>query len=93
MFPETFSQSDWEMFYLFVQRLLTVSKKDRPRYWLEENLKADGSHKLSSEDIEKYCDVYEHLKGFKNVRKSYMAKLIAKDKFEKSLEEARKMWS
>src|SRR3990167_6379229 len=86
-FPESWNQSDLERFYMFVSILLIYSKKERSRFWLNENLKLDCP-KLPVKDIEEYCDIYDHLKGFKNVWKSQQAKLIAKSEFEKRMEEA-----
>ena len=90
-FPESWSESSLEMFYMFVDVLLTHAKKERSRYWLEENLKQDRPQ-LSSEDIEEYCNIYDHLKGFKKVRKGQLAKLIARGIVENNLEEARKRY-
>ena len=81
-FPESWHPSDLERFYMFVSVLLNNTKKERSRIWLGENLKED-SKKLSDNDIEKYCDIYEHIKGFVNVWKSQQAKLIARDDFER----------
>ncbi len=91
MFPETWDSGDLERFYMFVSRLLHSAKKERPRHWLAKNLKADCS-KLSDDDIEKYCDIYEHIKNYNNVWKSQQAKLIAVDTVEKSMAEARKKY-
>lgn len=92
MFPESFDGSTLDLFYMFVHVLLAHSKKERSSYWLEQNLKEDCPE-LTYEDIEKYCDLYTHLKAFKNVRKSQTAKLIAMDIHEKNMEEARKKFS
>lgn len=92
MFPETWSESDLERFYMFIHILLAFQKKDRPRSWLEENLREDCS-KLNDEDIEKYCDLYIHLKSFKNVWKSQQAKLLASGEVEERMKIARKKYS
>lgn len=76
---------------MFVSVLLSNAKKPRTRYWLEENLK-ENCKKLSSEDIQKYCDLYEHLRDFKNVWRSQQARLIARSKFGRNMEEARGKW-
>jgi hypothetical protein len=90
-YPESWDESDLERFYMFVSVLLTYSKKERSRYWLKENLKEDCP-KLTDDDIEKYCYIYEHLKGFKNVWKSRQARLIAISMHEEHMEEVRKKY-
>lgn len=90
-FPESWHQNDLDRFYMFVNMLLTYSKKDRSRFWLKKNLKLDCP-KLSDKDIEKYCDIYDHLKGFKNVWKSQQTRLIANDEFGKRMKEARRKY-
>lgn len=60
--PESWHTLDWGRFYKFVFFLLICTKKKRTIDWLKINLKEDS--KLSDEDIEKYCEVYEHLKNF-----------------------------
>lgn len=90
-FPESWCQNDLERYYMFVSVLLTYSKKDRSRLWLRENLKLDCS-KLPDKDIEKYCDIYDHLKDFKNVWKSQQAKLIAKEEFVNRMKEVRRKY-
>ena len=77
-FPESWHPSDTERFYMFVSVLLHNSRKPRSRYWLEKNIRADNP-RLSEDDIEKYCDLFEHLKDYSNVWKSQQAKLIAID--------------
>jgi len=86
-FPESWHENDLERFYMFVHRLLSVSKKDRPTGWLEKNLKADCK-RLSDNDIEEYCKIFQHLKAFKNVWKGHTAKLIAGDLHRKNREGA-----
>jgi len=88
-FPESWDSRNLERFYMFVSVLLGNVKRQRSRYWLEENLKADCK-KLSVEDIEIYCDIYEHIRDFKNVWKSQQAKLVAQSVFENNMKEARK---
>ena len=78
-FPESWNQSDLERFYMFVHVLLGIVKKERSFNWLAENLR-DDCKKLSSEDIEKYCEIYEHIKDFKKVWKSQQARLIVLSK-------------
>lgn len=89
-FPESWHPSDLERFYMFVSILLRNSKKDRSYLWLKENLKED-CQKLSDQDVEKYCEIYEHIKNFKNVWKSQQAKLIAQEEFKKRIKEAQKI--
>jgi hypothetical protein len=90
-FPESWDERDLERFYMFVHVLLSAGRKERSRYWLAENLREDCP-KLSTEDIEKYCDIYNHLKAFKNVWKSQQAKLIAQSVFEENMREAKERY-
>jgi len=90
-FPESWNLDNLERFYMFVDVLLTRARKERSRFWLEENLKND-CRKLSGRDIKKYCEIYEHLKNFKRVWKSHQAKLICQSEWEKELNEARKKY-
>jgi len=90
-FPESWDSRNLERFYMFVSVLLGNVKRQRSRYWLEENLKADCK-KLSVEDIEIYCDIYEHIRDFKNVWKSQQAKLVAQSVFENNMKEAREKY-
>jgi len=91
-FLESWHSNDLERFYMFISVLLANSKKQRSRYWLKENLQEDCS-KLSDKDIEKYCDIYEHIRDFKRVWRSQQAKLIAQNNFEKNIEEINKKHS
>ncbi len=91
LFPESLDGSTLEMFYMFVDVLLTHTRKERSWGWLAENLKEECT-KLTQEDIEEYCDLYDHLKGFKNVWKGQLAKQIASSIYEEQLEEARKKY-
>jgi len=75
-FPESWHPTTLDYFYLFVNRITTFSKKDRGSGWLENNLKEDCP-KLNDDDIKKYCDIYIHLKNFKNVYKNQKSFLIA----------------
>jgi len=59
-YPESFHPADLNRFYLFVKDIMRNSKKIRSRYWLEDNIKEDCP-KLSNEDIESYCDRYQHV--------------------------------
>ena len=77
-FPESWHPNDLERFYMFVSVLLHNSRKSRNRHWLEENIRNDNS-RLSNEDIEKYCDLFEHLQNYSTVWKSQQANLIAED--------------
>lgn len=88
MFPETWDSTDLERFYMFISVLLRNAKKSRSRYWLKENLKIDCK-KLADEDMDKYCDIYEYIRDFKNVWKSQQAKLIAQSEFKERMKEAR----
>lgn len=60
--PESWHTLDLGRFYKFVFYLLICTKKKRTPDWLKINLKQDS--KLSDEDIEKYCEIYSHLKDF-----------------------------
>ena len=77
-YPQSWHPTDLQHFYLFVRELLRRAKKERSRYWLEENLKADCP-KLSDADIAEYGAIYEHIKDFNKVGRSHTAKLIALD--------------
>ena len=92
MFPESWDERDLERFYMFISVLLSNSKIERSRSWLKEKLKADCK-KLTDNDIDKYCDIYEHIKNYKNVWKSQQAKLIAQDEFKNRMVKARKKYS
>ena len=83
-FPDSWHPSDLERFYMFVSVLLNNNKKNRSYVWLKENLKED-CRKLSDQNIEKYCDIYEHIKNFKNVWKSQQAKLIAQEEINSKI--------
>ena len=87
--PESLHPTTLDLFYIFVGVLLAHSKKERLRYWLEENLTEDCPN-LSKEDIKWYGEIYEHIKNFKTVSKRITAKLIAEDEFEKKMKEVRK---
>ena len=62
-FPESWHPLDLERFYMFASVLNHYSRKSRDRYWLEINIREDNS-KLSDKDIEKYCDLFEHLRNY-----------------------------
>jgi hypothetical protein len=87
-FPETWHPLDLERFYMFVSVLLKNSKKIRSTSWLEKNLREDCP-RLSSDDIEKYCYIFEHLKNFKRVWKSQQAYLILTEERKKYIESLR----
>lgn len=61
--PESWHPLDLGRFYKFVYFLLICTKKKRTSDWLKINLKQDCK-RLPKEDIEKYCEIYEHLKDF-----------------------------
>lgn len=88
MFPENIEGSTLELFYMFVDVLLSNSRKDRSRFWLAENLKADCP-KLTDEMIAEYCDIYDHLKGFKNVWKGQLARQIVISLHEENMTRVR----
>lgn len=90
-FPESWHLSDLERFYMFVSILLKNSKRKRTRFWLEENLKQDCK-KLSSCDIGKYCDIYEHIRDYEQVWKSQQAKLIAQEELKGRIKAARERY-
>ena len=73
-FPESEHPADWNRFYMFVSVLLCNVKKQRIRGWLEQRLREDCK-KLSEERIQKFGEIYEHIRDFKNVWKSPDAKL------------------
>lgn len=83
-FPESWHHSDLERFYMFVSVLLATSRKERGGHWLEQNLRED-CRKLSDQDIEQYCLLFEHIRDFAKVWKSQQAKLIGQDDIEKRL--------
>ena len=95
LFPETWDEEEDNMnrFYMFVHVLLSNAKKERSRNWFKQRLKEDCKGKLNNRMLEKYSDLYQHLKSFKNVHKSKWARLIAKDIHEKNMDEARKKYS
>lgn len=80
-YPESWSSTDLDLFYFFISNILSC-RKIRPYKWLEENLKSDCK-KLSDKDIEEYCNIYEHIKNFKNVTKSQTAEVILLDEVRK----------
>lgn len=80
-FPESESQTTWELFYLFINSLPKNSKKIN-RYWLENLLKNDDIS-LEKSKIEEYCDVYQHTIDCKNVHKTNTAKLFIKELIDK----------
>lgn len=90
-FPESWHTFDLERFYMFVSVLLRVIKKERSSGWLQQNLKQDCP-RLSQDDIEEYCEIYEHIKDFKNVWDTNQALLIARAEFDKRMDEARKKY-
>ena len=90
-FPESWSSQDLERFYMFVSVLLVNSRKLRSGYWLKENLKKDCP-KLSESDIEKYTEIYNHIKNFKGVWKSQQAQLLAKEEFEERMRKAKEKY-
>lgn len=85
-FPESWHPSDTERFYMFVSVLMHNSRKPRTRYWLEKNMCADNP-RLSEDDIENYCNLFEHLQNYSNVWKSQQAKQIGMDFFKADLED------
>lgn len=80
-FPESFSATDVDLFYMFVHKLLSLANCDRDRYWLEENLQVDCP-KLTPDNIKKYCDMYSCIKDFKNAPKRHTWKIVAASEFE-----------
>lgn len=92
LFPESFDGSTLEAFYMFVDVLLTNTRKERSRFWLAENMKEERPN-LSEEVIQEYCDLYDHLKGFKYVWKGQLAKRSARSLHEEQMEEVRKKYS
>jgi len=75
-FPESWHPSDLERFYMFLSVLLARSRKTRSRFWLARNLREDCG-KLSERDIERYCDIFEHIRDFRGVWKGQQARLLA----------------
>lgn len=92
MFPETYDQGDLERFYMFVNSLLVNTRKERSTDWLRRNLREDCK-KLSEEDIEKYCEIYRHIRDAKNVVKTHQARLIAQEEIELRMKKARKKYA
>lgn len=74
-FPESGHTTSWELFYIFVNNLLTYSRKERGRVWLEDLLKNDPS-KLKDRTIEEYCDAYDHIKEYKKALKGRTARIM-----------------
>lgn len=89
--PESWHTLDVQRFYMFISILLKKIRKERSRYWLEENLRMDCP-KLSESDIQQYGEIYEHIKDYRKVWRSDQAKLIALDEFERQKEEYRKRY-
>lgn len=85
-FPESWHPSDLERFYMFVWVLIKNTRNPRDRYWLERNLIEDG-HGLAPDDVERYCDLFEHLCSFVNVWSSQQASLITRDDMDARLKE------
>jgi hypothetical protein len=93
VFPECMDVDAFNRFYIFIHILLANSKKERSRFWLEERLKADCKNKLRKKDIEMYCEIYQHLKVYENVKKSPEGELRARILIDEAREEARKKYS
>ncbi|MHA1410797.1 MAG: hypothetical protein ACTSQY_10910 [Candidatus Odinarchaeia archaeon] len=89
--PESWHPTTLDFLYLFLGVLLRNSKKIRSQEWFEENLREDCP-KLSEEDIQKYGDIYQHIRDFKKFPKSQTAKLIAKSIFEENTKKTRKKY-
>lgn len=87
MFPESFNQEDLERFYMFVNPLLANARKGRSTDWLRKNLRKDCA-KLSDDDIERYCEIYRHIRDAKNVVKTHQARLIAQQEIELRMKKA-----
>ena len=83
--PQSWHPTDLDHFYLFVRDLLSCAIRERSRYWLEENLKADCP-KLNDKDIAEYGGIYEHIKNFSKVGRGHTAKLIAQSKRDEDRE-------
>lgn len=75
-FPESWHPNDLERFYMFVSVLVQTWRKPRGGGWLEKNIRVDRPQ-LSEGDIQKYCELFEHLRDYSRVWKSQQAKLIA----------------
>lgn len=85
-FPETEHPSDWNRFYMLVSVLLCNAKKQRSRGWFEQRLREDCK-KLSAERVLKFGEIYQHIRDFKNVWKSWDAKLLALDERDQRIAE------
>jgi hypothetical protein len=83
-FPESWHPYDLERFYMFVSVLIRSSRKPRSGHWLDENIRVDRPQ-LSEDDINRYCELFEHLRDYSNVWKSQQAKLITEDEFQQRI--------
>lgn len=88
-FPESWHPLDMNRFYMFVSILLSRTKRERNREWLQENIRED-CYKLTQKDIEEYGKIYEHIKNFKNIWKSQQAIILMGEREKKILKEIRK---
>ncbi len=75
-FPESFHQTDIDLFYMFVYKLLSIPNLDFTPGDLEGNLKKECK-KLSNKQVERYGDMYSTIKEFKTAPKRHTWKLIA----------------
>ncbi len=88
--PESWHPADMERFYMFVSKLLQVSRKHRPACWLESNLREDCRN-LSENNINKYGEIYEHIRDFSQVWKSQQARLMTRSNHEARIQELKNM--
>lgn len=62
-FPESFHWCDMDRFYRFVKAVCRYSRKPKNGLWLEEQINKSGK-KLSEDEIEFYCELFDKLQGF-----------------------------
>jgi hypothetical protein len=87
-FPESFSITDMDLFYIFVHKILSIPNFDGSPSWLEKNLE-DDCKKLDWQQREKYSNIYSYIKDFKTVNKRNTYKIIEREGFEKIMDKAR----
>lgn len=68
--PESFHHLDMERFYTFVKDVCRYSRKTRDSNWLRKEILKSGKY-ISQENIDRFCNLFEHLQDFYEVKPTY----------------------
>lgn len=66
--PESHHPLDIERFYDLTKDFISYKRKGKNSLWLKEQINLYNKHALSNDQIEYYCQIFDHLIDFHNFK-------------------------